>query len=68
MKVLRARLYDLLMEKRAEEQAARQGTRKQIAFGSQIRSYFLHPHKLVKDPRSSGSRRRSRHAPQKSRS
>jgi peptide chain release factor 2 len=51
MKILRARLYDLEMQKRAEEQAKREGLKKDIAWGSQIRSYVLHPYRLVKDHR-----------------
>jgi len=51
MKVLRARLYDLEMRKRAEEQAKRENEKKDIAWGSQIRSYVLHPYRLVKDHR-----------------
>ena len=51
MKVLRARLYD----RRLKEQQARLdqigGEKKEIAFGSQIRSYVLHPYRLVKDHR-----------------
>src|SRR5207253_7865681 len=51
MKVLKARLYDL----RTKEQQARleqiSGVKKDIAFGSQIRSYVLHPYQLVKDHR-----------------
>lgn len=51
MKILRARLYDLEMKKREEEQAKRQGEKKEIGFGSQIRSYVLHPYRMVKDHR-----------------
>ena len=51
LKVLRARLYDLEMKKRAEEQAKRQDAKKEIAWGSQIRSYVLHPYRMVKDHR-----------------
>ncbi len=51
MKVLRSRLYDLEMKKRAEEQAEREGQKMEIAFGSQIRSYVLHPYRMVKDHR-----------------
>ena len=51
MKILRSRLYDLEMQKRAEEQAERQGTKKKIEWGSQIRSYVLQPYRLVKDHR-----------------
>ncbi len=51
MRILRARLYDLEMQKRAEEAAAREGKKKEIAWGSQIRSYVLHPYRMVKDHR-----------------
>jgi len=51
MKILRSRLYELEMRKRAEEQAEREGLKKDIAWGSQIRSYVLHPYRLVKDHR-----------------
>ncbi len=51
MKVMRARLYDLEMKKRAEEQAKRQDAKMEIGFGSQIRSYVLHPYQMVKDHR-----------------
>ena len=51
MKMLRARLYDLEMQKRAEEQAEREGEKPEIGFGSQIRSYVLHPYRMVKDHR-----------------
>ena len=51
MTVLKARLFDL----RLKEQQARlqqiSGAKKEIAFGSQIRSYVLHPYQLVKDHR-----------------
>ena len=51
MKMLRAKLYDLEMQKRAEEKAEREGQKPEIAFGSQIRSYVLHPYRMVKDHR-----------------
>jgi peptide chain release factor 2 len=51
MRILRARLYDLEMQKRADEQAAREGEKREIGFGSQIRSYVLHPYRMVKDHR-----------------
>jgi len=51
MKMLRARLYDLEMKKRAEEQEKREGAKQDIAWGSQIRSYVLHPYRMVKDHR-----------------
>lgn len=51
MKILRARLYDLELEKKRKEQQALEDTKMDIAWGSQIRSYVLHPYKLVKDHR-----------------
>ena len=51
MKVLRARLYEREMEKRREKQREVEAAKSDIAFGSQIRSYVLHPYKLVKDHR-----------------
>lgn len=51
MKVLRSRLYDLEMEKRRVIEAEVEANKKDIAWGAQIRSYVLHPYKLVKDHR-----------------
>ncbi len=51
MKILRARLYDLEMRKREEQIESLRGEKKEIAWGSQIRSYILHPYNLVKDHR-----------------
>lgn len=51
MKVLRSRLYDLEMEKRREANAETEAGKKKVEWGSQIRSYVLHPYKLVKDHR-----------------
>ena len=51
MKILRARLYDLEMKKRQEEQDRAEGEKMEIAWGSQIRSYVLHPYRMVKDHR-----------------
>jgi peptide chain release factor 2 len=51
MKVLRARLYDLERRKRQEKKQEMQDTQKDIAWGSQIRSYVLQPYRLVKDHR-----------------
>jgi peptide chain release factor 2 len=51
MKILRARLYELEQEKQREKMAELNKTKKDIAWGSQIRSYVLHPYRLVKDHR-----------------
>jgi peptide chain release factor 2 len=51
MRVLRARLFELEREKREQEIAAQSGEKTEIEWGSQIRSYVLHPYKLVKDHR-----------------
>ena len=46
-----ARLYDIELKKRQEKQAELEGQKKKIEWGSQIRSYVLHPYKMVKDLR-----------------
>jgi peptide chain release factor 2 len=51
MKVLRSRLYEIEMDKRRAKIAEVEANKKDIAFGAQIRSYVLHPYKLVKDHR-----------------
>ncbi len=51
MKVLRARLYEHLRQEREKELAALRGEKREIGFGSQIRSYTLHPSQRVKDHR-----------------
>jgi peptide chain release factor 2 len=51
MKVLRARLYDMRLKEQQAKLEQISGTKQQIAFGSQIRSYVLHPYQLVKDHR-----------------
>jgi peptide chain release factor 2 len=51
MKVLKARLYDLRLKEQQERLEQISGAKKEIAFGSQIRSYVLHPYQLVKDHR-----------------
>ena len=49
--LLRSRLYDLAMKKRQEERDKLEGQKKRIEWGSQIRSYVLHPYKMVNDLR-----------------
>jgi peptide chain release factor 2 len=51
MKVLKARLYDLKMKEQAAKLEQLGGEKKDIAFGSQIRSYVLHPYQMAKDHR-----------------
>jgi peptide chain release factor 2 len=51
MKVLKARLYDLRTRQQQAKLEQISGAKKEIAFGSQIRSYVLHPYQLVKDHR-----------------
>ncbi len=51
MKILKSRLYDREMQLRAAEQAKSEDEKMRINFGSQIRSYVLHPYRMVKDHR-----------------
>lgn len=51
MKVLKSRLYDLEMKKQQAERNSREKDKKEIAWGSQIRSYVFHPYNMVKDLR-----------------
>jgi peptide chain release factor 2 len=50
-KILKAKLYELEQQKQAEQLGEIQGERKKIDYGSQIRSYVLHPYRMVKDLR-----------------
>jgi peptide chain release factor 2 len=52
MQMLKSRLYQMEVERRNEEKAKVESSKKRIDFGSQIRNYVLHPYKLVKDNRS----------------
>lgn len=52
MIMLKSKLFSLMEEKQAKELKEIQGEQKEIAWGSQIRSYVLHPYSLVKDNRS----------------
>jgi peptide chain release factor 2 len=51
MKVLRARLFDMRLKEQQAKLDQIGGTKKEIAFGHQIRSYVLHPYQLIKDHR-----------------
>ena len=51
LRILRSKLYQRELEKRMELQNELEGQKKKIEWGSQIRSYTLHPYKLVKDHR-----------------
>jgi len=51
MRILKARLYEIAEKKQREELAELGGQKKEIAFGSQIRSYTFHPYQLIKDHR-----------------
>lgn len=51
LKILKARLYELELEKRIQERQKIQGELKEIGWGNQIRSYVFHPYTMVKDHR-----------------
>lgn len=51
MKMLKGRLYDLERQKLRDDIESRSGEKKDVAWGSQIRSYVFHPYKMVKDIR-----------------
>jgi peptide chain release factor 2 len=51
MRILKARLFEVAHKKQREELQELTGEKKEIAFGSQIRSYTFHPYQLIKDHR-----------------
>ena len=51
MEMLKSRLYELKLQKRKEEENKIHSEKKDIGWGHQIRSYVLHPYKLIKDLR-----------------
>ena len=51
LRILKSHLYELELKKKREKQAELEGQKKRIEWGSQIRSYVLHPYKMVKDLR-----------------
>ena len=51
MKILKARLYELKKREKEKEKEELEKSKKEIAWGSQIRSYVLHPYQLAKDHR-----------------
>ena len=51
LKILKSRLYERELEARMAAQRKIEDSKKEIGWGSQIRSYVLHPYKLVKDHR-----------------
>lgn len=53
LRILRGRLYDLELKKQEEEEARLKGQHVEAGWGNQIRSYVLHPYKMVKDHRTS---------------
>ena len=53
MRILKSHLYEEELRKQQDEQAKIEGSKKKIEWGSQIRSYVMHPYKMVKDLRTS---------------
>ena len=51
MNMLRARLYDFELKKREKKNQSEDSLKSEIGWGHQIRSYVLHPYRLVKDNR-----------------
>ncbi len=53
IRILKSHLYEIELNKKREKQAELEGQKMKIEWGSQIRSYVLHPYKMVKDLRTS---------------
>ena len=51
LSMLKSRLYELELQKRKNEESKKNSEKKEIGWGNQIRSYVLHPYKLIKDLR-----------------
>ena len=51
MKMLKSRIYEIEIDKKNQEKKREESNKKQIGWGNQIRSYVLHPYKMVKDLR-----------------
>jgi len=51
LRILKSHLYELELKKKREREAELEGKKLKIEWGSQIRSYVLHPYKMVKDLR-----------------
>ena len=51
MKILKARLYEMMLEQQKEKIEELRGEKKKIEWGSQIRSYVFQPYTMVKDHR-----------------
>ncbi len=52
MKMIKSRIYETELQKRKEDESIKNKEKKDIGWGNQIRSYVLHPYKLIKDLRS----------------
>jgi len=50
-RILKAKLFELEEEKRREDKAELEKTKKDVSWGNQIRSYVMHPYRMVKDHR-----------------
>ena len=51
MKMLKSRIYEIELDKQNEEKKKNESNKKEIGWGHQIRSYVLHPYKMIKDLR-----------------